>query len=292
MRLLVFIIILAALAQVSFACVERAGGTGSATVETVECTGASVIWLNSRLSTPGPMSAGEDLVVQGEIVRLEAYFNVPAVGTITLSMLNQTYSARVEPDAYGKSAANFYITVPDVNSGDLLYTLEGLVEKVVCPNSTVNESLRLSGDGKLDVAGCSSFESSILERQMLGVSERLALAEKTFYDALELLGGRLPDQGSSLGQHLIASLKNYEDSKYYSRQFAYEHDERRRCAAAKLAAAMADSYAAAAYNEASMAYSLAANRSAASSIGFYEALFFASVASAVYLLLGRKCRRK
>ncbi len=285
MRLLIIAILAVALLQAAGACVVSGSTSGSFTTESVECTGTSVVWLQVEQTTPSPISAGEDLAVQGEVIRLKASFSAPVVGRFYLSVLNQSYSASVEPDGAGKSAATFYVRVPDVDSGNIEYVVDGYVDKVVCPNATYDRTLKLSSNGTIDVAGCSSLESSALLRKMQGVSERLGQAERTFYDTLQLLNGSMPEEVS---KHLIASMKNFEDSKSFTRQFGYEHDSRKRCAFAKTAADWAQRYAESAYGEAGMAYSLASSAGAASSIGFYEVALFASIGLATYLLLGRK----
>lgn len=287
MRIFVLVLLASLLVPIAQACVVSGSTTGTFSVQTVECTGSSVVWLKVAQSTPGPMGAGEDLVVQGEIVRLDAEFTAPVIGTIVLNAFNQTYSANVSPDAYGKSAATFYYQVPDVDSGNIPYYVDGYVEKVVCPNATVTETLKLSSNGTVDVAGCSTIESSALLRKMQGVSDRLAQAERTFYDTLELLDGGIPQ---AVSKSLLSSMKNFEDAKYFSRQFYYEHDSRNRCAFAKTAADWAQRYAENAYSDAGMAYSLASSGAGASSIGLYEVALFGSVALAAYLLMGRKSK--
>lgn len=257
-----------------------ASGTIYASVEVVECiTGENVIWLQVNQSVPGGTEH------EGGNVRLDVGFNAPVEGYVVLNLPNETRFATVVPDGQGGSAATFYVPLR-TGSGEIDYTAEGYVEKLICGNAVVDvgEPLRLSAAGQISVDECSSFETDVLERKINGVSERLAIAQKAIYDTLDIVGSQIPDD---VAARISSSLKSSEDARRLVEESSYQQNVRKLCSSAKAAADAASYYADKAYAEATAAYAISTNRSA-SYPGFYEFALFASIASIVYVLFRRK----
>ncbi len=174
MRWIICVLLGLVLIGAGMSWVASASGSATASIEEVQCTGESVIWLETAYGGIGPEISAEDAVAYGSVVKIFVGFNVPVEANVSVKLLNQTKTKFVRPDIYGKSKEIFYFRIPEnISLKEIPFYVTADIKSIICNGTQIKRTLRLNSTNKFTVLECSKEEIQSLENQKKWIIEQL-----------------------------------------------------------------------------------------------------------------------